>query len=233
MSLDNYQKKEISEGDQPASYHEQLLGNTWHSELPKNFSILAKPETSLLPQIDLSNSRDYWQLEINPSFRGITSFSTEEIEQLRSRIFLHEGERSSVYKDSRGISTIGIGFNLEQPKARDAIEHIGADFDDIASGKIGLTKEQIKVLSDISLANAIMQAEKLYPNLASLPYQKRAVVVDLAYNIGGEKLDNQFVKFCAALRDGNTDTAARELKGTKYARQVGKRAQRNIKDLSE
>jgi GH24 family phage-related lysozyme (muramidase) len=231
MSLDREHREKL-ECTAADSLHELLLGAIWQSELPKTFAKVVEPDTWFLPQIDLSNSRDYWQMEINPSFQGITSFSSAEIGQLRSKIIVNEGERSTVYKDSKGISTVGIGFNLEQPGAKEAIEYIGADFDNVRSGQIALTKEQIKILGDISLANAIMQADKLYPNLASLPYQKRAVVVDLAYNIGGEKLDNQFVRFSAALRNGNIEEAAKELTGTKYEKQVGERAKQNIRDLS-
>ncbi len=185
------------------------------------------------PQIDLSNSDRNSNLRINPSFSEVSTFSTDEIPRLREKIIKSEGVRDTVYKDSRGIATIGVGFNLEQPGAKEVIEYLGADYQQVLEGKTRLSKEQIKTLNDISLANAMMQAEDIYPNMSKLPFRKRAVIVDLAYNLGGEKLDNVFVDFSAAVRKGNMKEAARELVGTPYARQVGARARENIEVLKE
>ena len=39
-------------------------------------------------------------------------------DEIKSLIQQHEGIHSAAYKDSRGIWTVGIGFNLERPDAR-------------------------------------------------------------------------------------------------------------------
>lgn len=185
------------------------------------------------PKIDLSNSERNSNLKIDPSYSEVSTFSADEIPKVREKVIKSEGVRDTVYKDSRGIATIGVGFNLEQPGARAVIEYLGANYEQVLAGKTSLTKEQIKTLNDISLANAMMQAEDIYPNMSKLPFRKRAVIVDLAYNLGGEKLDNEFVDFSAAVRKGNMKKAASELVGTPYARQVGARARENIKALKE
>jgi GH24 family phage-related lysozyme (muramidase) len=48
-----------------------------------------------------------------------------------------------VYLDSRGIKTIGHGFNLERTGARAAIKAVGADYDRILNGTDSLTDAQI------------------------------------------------------------------------------------------
>lgn len=182
-----------------------------------------------LPKIEFFTNR--LPYEISPSFEGIRSFNEAEIEQLRQKLFGKEGVRSEVYKDTKGIATIGVGFNLESPPAKEAIEYLGADFEDVRSGKASLSNNQIQTLTNISLANAIRQAEMIYPNMGELPYQKKAVLVDLTYNLGGENLRDDWPEFSEAVRNNKFATAAGELQGTRYARQVGQRAKDNIKDL--
>ncbi|MBI5174400.1 MAG: hypothetical protein SFV17_05655 [Candidatus Obscuribacter sp.] len=210
------------------SFHVPILPQP-KEDLKKVEDVLWPPQ----PKIDLSNSERNNSLKIDPSFTEVSTFSAEEIPRVREKVIKSEGVKDTVYKDSRGIATIGVGFNLEQPGAREAIEYLGADYEQILAGKASLSEKQIKTLNDISLANAMMQAEEIYPNMAKLPFHKRAVIVDLAYNLGGDKLDNEFVDFSAAIRKGNTKQAANELVGTPYARQVGARAQDNIRALKE
>src|SRR3990172_5316451 len=39
-----------------------------------------------------------------------------------------EGKKSKAYLDSRGIPTIGIGFNLQRADARQLLKDVGADY---------------------------------------------------------------------------------------------------------
>jgi len=50
-----------------------------------------------------------------------------------------EGTRSCVYKDSLGIKTIGIGFNLEKSGAKATIQSLGLNYDSVCSGATCLT----------------------------------------------------------------------------------------------
>ena len=45
----------------------------------------------------------------------------------RSLISKHEGKRLCVYKDTKGHPTIGIGYNLDNPGAPQAIAAVGAN----------------------------------------------------------------------------------------------------------
>lgn len=78
----------------------------------------------------------------------------------RSLISNHEGKRLCVYKDSRGIPTIGIGYNLENPGARQALKNVGADYDSILSGKTCLTDSQVMQLFEPSYQSAVSGAQR-------------------------------------------------------------------------
>jgi len=46
----------------------------------------------------------------------------------------HEGYKKTVYRDTRGKPTIGVGFNLSRQDAPKIITSIGADYDKIIHG---------------------------------------------------------------------------------------------------
>ena len=65
---------------------------------------------------------------------GLQADNDISIEKLYRQLEKHEGKRTKVYKDSRGISTIGIGFNLERAGAKKSIEALGLDYSKILGG---------------------------------------------------------------------------------------------------
>ena len=89
-----------------------------------------------------------------------------------------EGFRTHVYKDTMGIDTVGIGYNLEANPAdlsHDEIADIRAN---------GITEERAEELLE-------EEVEKTYQHLASdldffnsLPEDAQIVFVDMAYNMG-------------------------------------------------
>ena len=67
-----------------------------------------------------------------------------------------EGKKACVYKDSKGIPTVGIGFNMQRSDARSIFSKYGIDYDAVLSGKKCLTESQISSLfnNDLSWANS-------------------------------------------------------------------------------
>ena len=137
----------------------------------------------------------------------------------------HEGSRNSVYTDTTGNLTIGVGFNLDAPGARQVVSGLGIDYDATCAGQ-SLSNEQIQALLDQSLNGAIGDAEYLLPNFAMLPDNIQAVVVDMAFNLGRHGL-SQFVGFLGALRAYNYPLAAAEAKNSLWCGQVKSRCDDN------
>ena len=148
------------------------------------------------------------------------SLSYQEIYEI---IKDHEGYRPQVYKDSVGKPTIGIGFNLTRPDARALIKQIGADYSKVITGKQILDDKQINTLFELSLRTAYKDAEKFMPDLYNQPRNVKLALIDLAFNLGYEKL-SKFKNTKAHLLAGDYNKAANELMNSTWAGQVKRRA---------
>jgi GH24 family phage-related lysozyme (muramidase) len=69
----------------------------------------------------------------------------------------NEGKRRCVYKDSLGIPTIGIGFNLKRSDARLLISRLGLKFEDVVTGRKCLTGIKLIKLKYHSLNNLLFK----------------------------------------------------------------------------
>lgn len=123
---------------------------------------------------------------------------------------IDEGTYSKPYKDSLGILTIGIGRNLER----------------------GLRPDEIQFLFKNDLALADLTARNVYMTFDKLSDNRKAVLVNLAFNMGQARLSG-FTKTLAAIVAGDYDTAANEMLASKWAVQVGLRAVRLAKLMRE
>jgi len=116
----------------------------------------------------------------------------------------HEGVVKHAYEDSRGYLTIGVGRLIDKK--------LGG----------GLSDDEI----DYLLANDIKrcQAEaETYEWFAGLNEPRQAVVISLLFNLGKPRYDG-FKASQAAIAAGDYATAAEEMLDSKWAVQVGKRA---------
>jgi len=116
----------------------------------------------------------------------------------------HEGVVKHAYEDSRGYLTIGVGRLIDKK--------LGG----------GLSDDEI----DYLLANDIKrcQAEaKTYEWFAGLNEPRQGVIISLLFNLGKPRFDG-FKATQAAIAAGDYATAAEELLDSKWAAQVGKRA---------
>jgi len=123
-----------------------------------------------------------------------------------------ELRRNKMYQDSEGIETIGIGWNLR--------EH-------------GLPEEQINALRDISIEWAEAALDRIERRWRVLDAVRQRALLNMAFNLGETRL-GAFRKMWTAIRKaidsgGNADwwtEAAAEALDSKWAAQVGPRAQR-------
>ena len=127
-------------------------------------------------------------------------------EKLKEMLIRHEGLKLKPYKDTVGKLTIGVGRNLED---------------------VGISEDEAMYL----LENDIKRAEKVAAECCAehevlfetLPEDAKLVLVDMAFNLG-YKLKG-FKKMFAALARGDFEEAAKEMLDSRWARQVGKRAE--------
>src|SRR5262249_53709181 len=127
--------------------------------------------------------------------------------ELAKYLTFNEGHRARRYYDSRGFPTIGVGFNLARPGAREAIEAIGADFDRIKSGQDSLSQSQVEALLASDARAAIEAAQSLFPDFDAYDPTRQLILGDLVFNLGETKLAD-FKAFLSAVKASDWDRAA-------------------------
>jgi lysozyme len=129
----------------------------------------------------------------------------------------HEGRRKSMYLDSKGIMTVGVGFNLEEKSARQRIESLGVDYDDLCAMRTSLTDAQIDELFSDDLDTGIADAVSRVPDFWNQPDDVQVAMVDMIFNLGGPGF-SAFHKLIAALEVNDYLTAAAEMADSKWAK---------------
>ena len=141
---------------------------------------------------------------------------------LRNLVAKHEGDKLCVYVDTTGHKTIGIGYNLDQNGARQMIESVGANFDDIYSGKKCLTQSQVNVIFSKTIGSSISGARSAVSSFDSLCCGVQNVMVDMTFNLGVSGF-RSFGTFISDINNKEWASAAADMKGTLWCRQVGSR----------
>lgn len=129
--------------------------------------------------------------------------TTEYRDKVRSQIGRHEGWRDKVYSCPAGKLTIGFGRNLEDR---------------------GITLDEGRMLLDNDIEAIEGDLDRRLPGWRDHTAPRRAVLVNMAYNLGIDGLMG-FPKLLAALSARDYDGAAREMLDSRWAMQVGARAQ--------
>ncbi len=140
--------------------------------------------------------------------------------RLFAMLRLHEGVRQIAYKDSLGLTTIGIGHLLNA--VRDARLPDGLR-EAVQSRR--LTARQVEDLFQIDLNEHLEALVTYYPWIADLDGVRIAVLVDMAFNMGPAFLAG-WPNFVLQLQHGNWKGAATNMRGSLWAKQVKGRAER-------
>ena len=127
-------------------------------------------------------------------------------QQLADHLTREEGSKSTVYLDTKGIPTVGIGFNLRRKDAKEMLSKVGADFQAILTGSDGLSKQQQQDLLELTVKDTakIVRNKLRGVDMANHRWQ---AVMSLAYN-SPELIGEKLVK---AIRAGQWMDAAREI----------------------
>lgn len=133
---------------------------------------------------------------------------------LQAQLKLDEGVRRTVYIDTMGHRTIGVGRNL--------------DANPLPAGmKPPLTDEQIDDLLQQDIAAVVRSLNNHLLWWQQLDDPRQRVMIDLAFNMGIGTLQT-FTTFLHYMRTDNYDMAAKDLLTTEWAKQVGTRAGRVV-----
>ena len=138
---------------------------------------------------------------------------------------LNEGYRTCVYKDSKGIPTVGVGFNLDKFGAKAEIESVGADYNKVLNGTQCLTDGQIETLFNRDMDTAKVCARGWISS--SLPSGPESAINDMAFNMGCATL-HEFGTLKGYIEKGDYSGAAEDMKGTAWCRQVGYRCDHDV-----
>ena len=138
----------------------------------------------------------------------------ELTDSLKARIRSHEGVRTSMYLDSLGKATIGIG-HLIQPHEREKF-----------SEGVEISMELVEELFDLDLNRAAAGAEVLIEECVGhdLPEHITEVILEMVFQLGTQGVRN-FKKMWKAMRVKDWKTAASEMKDSRWHSQTPKRCE--------
>ncbi|HAU67650.1 MAG TPA: hypothetical protein DCW52_04570 [Gammaproteobacteria bacterium] len=139
---------------------------------------------------------------------------------------LNEGDIPNVYKDTKGKSTIGIGFNLDDSANQKFLKKSGINRNELINGR-PLNSQEKYTLYNHSLTQAFTDAQKFDSRFASRPETVKKAIVDMSFNLGLTKL-NKFKKMKEALEVDDYSTAADEMVDSDWYKQVNTRGPRTV-----
>ena len=136
------------------------------------------------------------------------------ISNLREQLKIDEGVKYEVYDDHLGYKTFGIG-------------HLVVAGDEEYGAPVGteVSEDRVNSVFNEDVKTYIEEAKKVFPNIDGLPEEAQQVIVNMCFNMGAPRL-SKFKKFIAGVNDGNWSTAAVEMMDSRWATQVGVRAER-------
>ena len=133
---------------------------------------------------------------------------------VRAQLKIDEGTVPHAYMDSEGYWTIGVGRLIDK--------RLGGH----------LRPDEIDFMLDNDIDRAEEDAKAMFPGFQRLSDARKAVLVNMAFNLGRDRLA-AFQRFRAAVEAGAWEQASAEMLDSRWAEQVGIRAQRLSKQMKE
>lgn len=134
------------------------------------------------------------------------------IEELKKRIAEEEGRKATLYKDSEGFWTIGIGRLLDPAKG----------------GRLREAEIDYLFENDVSAAHSALMSR--LPWISSLDDVRVGALINMAFQMGPGGVV-AFTSMLEALRTGNWQKAHDEALSSLWAKQTPARAERAAKEL--
>lgn len=131
-------------------------------------------------------------------------------QRLFKQLRMHEGVEKFPYKCTAGYLTIGVGRNIEER---------------------GLLDDEIDFLLDNDIEVVLNEVSVTFDWFFDLSEVRQRVIADMIFNLGLPRF-KQFKNMIAALEEGDWSEAANQMMDSKWAKQVGARAER-LRDMME
>ncbi len=132
--------------------------------------------------------------------------------QLTKELRRDEGVEYTPYKDTVGVETVGVGHNLQAHPLPD-----GWTFP--------LTDAQVDQLLAEDIQDVFNDLDRVFPWWRRMSIVRQRVIANMCFNLGVTRLAG-FKNTLAAMEQGRYTTAAAGMMASKWAQQVGARAQR-------
>ncbi len=138
----------------------------------------------------------------------------ELTDSLKDRVRIHEGIRTTMYLDTLGKATIGIG-HLIKPHERERY----------AEG-VEISMDEVEELFEMDLNRAAAGAESLIQECIGhdLPPHVEEVILEMVYQLGTQGVRN-FSKMWKAMRVKDWKKASGEMKDSRWHKQTTKRCE--------
>lgn len=140
-------------------------------------------------------------------------------EKLEDALRNDEGRRRSIYLDTLGNATAGIGHLLTPDDPESALP-VGAR----------VPKQRVDQWFEQDVSRAIDDARRVFPNYDELPEEAQVVIGSMAFQLGGKGLSG-FRNFRGAVEQGDWDTAIAEMHRSEWARQTPNRVKKHASRL--
>lgn len=128
---------------------------------------------------------------------------------VKAQLKVDEGLKYKPYRDTVGKLTIGVGRNLED---------------------VGVSLEEVELMLENDIHAADRTARALFVTFDKLSEARKAVLVNMAFNLGQTRLA-QFKKLREAVHNEDWGEAAKQMLTSLWASQVGARAVRLAKQM--
>ena len=142
--------------------------------------------------------------------------------QFIEKLIEHEGCVLTVYQDSLGIDTIGIGRNLQDRGiSPEELAQMETSIEDIHDK--GITEADAIYLAENDVQIVEDELSKAHPCVERLDAVRQLILMDMAYNMGVPRLC-KFKNMWRALSEHNYTGASYEMLDSKWAKQTPNRA---------
>ena len=123
-----------------------------------------------------------------------------------------EGVEYKLYFDTLGIPTTGVGHNLNAKPLPEGWTY-------------PLTDDQVDQLLADDIGDVFNELDRVFPWWRGMSYGRQRALANMCFNLGITRLSG-FKNTLAAMEQGRYTTAAAGMMASKWAEQVGKRAER-------